>query len=257
MVIPTQQSAEVDPKVLEGLTDVQIAKLRCAYAAVDANIKDGLVLGIGSGSTIVFAVDRIAQRVKEENFKLKCVPTSFQAIQLIRKHGLELSDLSATPQIDVAIDGADELSPEMDCIKGGGGCLVQEKIVAFNAKKFVVIADGSKEAEHLGTKWLKGVPIEVIPMAYVPILEKLKEFGVKEAAVRMAKSKAGPCVTDNGNFIIDAHFGALEGDLAPAALEQKLRSVAGVVDCGLFVGMADEAFIARSDGSVWKYSKEQ
>eukprot|EP00055_Hartaetosiga_balthica_P010012 m.41289 g.41289 ORF g.41289 m.41289 type:complete len:256 (+) comp6992_c0_seq1:89-856(+) len=255
MVVPTKEDVEVDPSVIEGLTDVQVAKLRCAYAAVDANIKDGLVLGIGSGSTIVFAVERIAQRVKDENLKLKCVPTSFQAIQLIRKYGLDLSDLSATPKIDVAIDGADEMSPEMDCIKGGGGCLVQEKIVAYNANKFVVIADGSKEAELLGTKWLKGVPIEVVPMAYVAIIDKLNVMGAKEVNLRMAVSKAGPCVTDNGNFILDAHFGALEGDVSPSILEQKLCMIPGVVDCGLFVGMANEAFIARSDGSVWKYSK--
>ncbi|EGD73779.1 ribose-5-phosphate isomerase [Salpingoeca rosetta] len=241
---------------LAGKSAKDAGKLRAAYAAVDRHVKDKQVIGIGSGSTIVFAVDRLAERVREENLTVQCVPTSFQAIQLIRQHNLPLSDLSATPKIDVAIDGADEMTPDLACIKGGGGCLVQEKIVAYNSDTFVLIADGSKESDALGTKWTRGVPIEVIPMAYVPIQKQLEGMGAT-AKLRMATSKAGPCVTDNGNFIIDAHFGALQGDsLAPAALEKTLCMIPGVVDCGLFVGMAKEAFIGREDGTVMHYTRD-
>jgi ribose 5-phosphate isomerase A len=106
--------------------------------------------------------------------------------------------------IDVTIDGADEVDLQLNCIKGGGACQLQEKIVAFAAKKFVIIADYRKESSKLGEQWVQGVPIEVVPMAYVPLMNKLKEFG-GAPVLRMAKNKAGPVVTDNGNFVLDVN----------------------------------------------------
>ncbi|XP_043998871.1 ribose-5-phosphate isomerase isoform X3 [Gambusia affinis] len=166
------------------------AKKLAAYSAVDNNVQNNQVVGVGSGSTIVYAVDRLAERVRQEKLNIVCVPTSFQARQLILQHGLVLSDLERHPELDVAIDGADEVDAELTLIKGGGGCLTQEKIVAGNSKCFVVIADYRKDSRALGEQWKKGVPIEVIPMAYVPVSRVIaKRFG-GEVNLRMAVSKA-------------------------------------------------------------------
>lgn len=116
-----------------------------------------------------------------------CIPSSFQATQLILKHGLTLGDLSQYPVIDVAIDGADEVDVDLNCIKGGGGCQLQEKIVIANAKQFVIIADYRKDSRTLGTTWTKGVPVEVIPMAYVPVMNKMKTVRAGQPSLRMAQ----------------------------------------------------------------------
>eukprot|EP00054_Salpingoeca_dolichothecata_P028297 m.213734 g.213734 ORF g.213734 m.213734 type:complete len:192 (+) comp26177_c0_seq5:48-623(+) len=134
-------------------------------------------------------------------------------------------------------------------LKGGGGCHVQEKIIASNAKSFVVVADDRKISPLLGTNWNKGIPIEAIPANYVPLLKKLTDLGGKPV-LRMAKSKAGPVVSDNGNFIIDVDFGPLDGKNSPALMEQRLRMLTGVVDVGLFVGMASKAYFGHRDGSM-------
>ncbi|XP_065882396.1 ribose-5-phosphate isomerase-like isoform X2 [Dysidea avara] len=181
-------------------------KKAAAVAAVDELVKDKQALGIGSGSTIVYAVERLAEKVKTEGLTVKCVPTSFQARQLIINNGLILSDLEQTPQLDLAIDGADEVDPKLTLIKGGGGCQTQEKIVAANSKNFVVIADHSKGSDFLGQKWKQGVPIEVLPFAYKPVKLTIEEKRGGKADLRMAKSKAGPVVTDNGNLILDWRF---------------------------------------------------
>ncbi len=225
---------------------IEEAKKKAAYAAVDEFVEDNMVLGIGSGSTVVYAVDRIAERVKTEGLNLVCIPTSFQSTQLIVENNLVLSNLSMHPEIDVDIDGADEIDADLNLIKGGGGCLTQEKIIAANSKKMVVIADYRKDSVHLGEQWKKGVPIEVIPMAYVPIMRRIKELG-GTPSLRMAQAKAGPCVTDNANFIIDADFGVIEN---PAELDQKLRQIPGVVETGLFIGLGVKAFIGLEDGEI-------
>uniref|UniRef100_A0A1B8Y300 Ribose-5-phosphate isomerase n=1 Tax=Xenopus tropicalis TaxID=8364 RepID=A0A1B8Y300_XENTR len=182
------------------------AKRLAGWAAVDNHVKNNQALGIGSGSTIVHAVNRLAERVKQENLNVVCVPTSFQARQLILQNGLVLSDLDRHPELDVAIDGADEVDSELNLIKGGGGCLAQEKIVAGCAKSFIVIADYRKDSKNFGEQWKKGVPIEVIPMAYVPVIKALQSRFGGVAELRMAVSKAGPVVTDNGNFLLDWKF---------------------------------------------------
>jgi ribose 5-phosphate isomerase A len=207
---------------------VESAKKLAAYAAVDEFVRDNMVLGIGSGSTVVYAVERIAERVKAESLKLFCIPTSFQARQLIVENGLVLSDLDRHPHIHVAIDGADEVDANLNCIKGGGGCCTQEKIVAYNADQFVIIADYRKDSTELGQQWKKGVPIEVLPMAYVPVLKKLEKMGAKPK-LRMAIAKAGPVVTDNGGFIIDAYFGIIND---PKSLDTQLRNIVGVIETG-------------------------
>ncbi|XP_054653349.1 ribose-5-phosphate isomerase [Dunckerocampus dactyliophorus] len=223
------------------------AKKLAAYAAVDNHVQNNQVVGVGSGSTIVYAVDRLAERVRQEKLNIVCVPTSFQARQLILQHGLVLSDLDRHPELDVAIDGADEVDADLTLIKGGGGCLTQEKIVAGCAKHFIVIADYRKDSKALGQQWKKGVPIEVVPMAYVPVSRKIVQHFGGEANLRMAVSKAGPVVTDNSNFIVDWKF---EGAQKWKDINRAIKMIPGVVETGLFVGMAERAYFGMENGSV-------
>eukprot|EP01006_Ploeotia_vitrea_P016459 TRINITY_DN47137_c0_g1_i1.p1 TRINITY_DN47137_c0_g1~~TRINITY_DN47137_c0_g1_i1.p1 ORF type:complete len:264 (+),score=130.28 TRINITY_DN47137_c0_g1_i1:38-829(+) len=254
---------------------IEAAKKKAAYAAVDEFVKLGRtkVIGVGSGSTVVYVVERLAQvlhgKVKlasdgggEDESKAQsyakqvvCIPTSFQATQLIEQHDLTSGNLGRYPVIDVAFDGADEVDSQLALIKGGGGCQTQEKIVASNANIFVVVADYRKEADTLGTKWTKGVPIEVIPSAYVPIRNRIQKIkGAKSVTLRMAKAKAGPVVTDNGNLLLDADFGAIED---PRALHKELIDIPGVVETGLFIDMAHKAFFGQEDGTVTTRVKKQ
>eukprot|EP01134_Creolimax_fragrantissima_P006250 CFRG6250T1 len=230
------------------MTDLlEVSKKQAAYAAVDEFITaDTHYVGIGSGSTVVYAVDRLAEKVKTQNLTITCVPTSYQAKQLILHNGLNLGELETCPQLDVCIDGADEVDADLNLIKGGGGCLTLEKIVAYNSKLLVVIADYRKDSTVLGHEWRKGVPIEVVPCAHVPIANDIKRLG-GTPVLRMAKAKAGPLVTDNGMFIIDADFGDIQD---PAVLHNSLIVIPGVVETGLFCDMAKVAFFGQADGTI-------
>jgi len=225
---------------------IELGKKNAAIKAVDENIKKNMIVGIGSGSTIVYAVERLGVLNKEKNLNLKCIPSSFQSYQLIIQNNLDLVSLEQYPEIDVDIDGADEIDKDLNLIKGGGGCLVQEKIIASNSEKLIIIADFRKKSEKLGQNWKNGVPIEVIPMAYFPIMKKLKRLGGKPK-LRMAQSKSGPLITDNGNFIIDVHFGEINN---PSELNEKILNIPGIVDTGLFIQMACKAYIGTRDGKV-------
>lgn len=227
---------------------LETAKKLAAYRAVDEHVTNNFILGIGSGSTVVYAVQRLAERVRDENLKVICIPTSFQAKQLIIEHQLILSELDVNPVLDCVIDGADEVDKDMVLIKGGGGCLLQEKIVASCAKKMIVIADYTKDSKHLGDQYKKGIPIEVVPLAYVPISKKIEETFGGKIMLRMAKAKAGPCVTDNGNFILDWHFE--QNGQNWEEVNTKLLAIPGVVETGLFVKMAEKAYFGQADGSV-------
>lgn len=223
------------------------AKKVAAYKAVDTHVKDNFKIGIGSGSTIVFAVERLAQRIKNEHLKVVCVPTSFQARQLIIDNNLTLSDLEITPLLDLAIDGADEVDENMTLIKGGGGCLLQEKIVAAAAKEFVVIADEGKRSTNLGQSWKKGVPIEVVPMAYKHVMRTIADNIGGKPVLRQAKAKAGPVVTDNGNFILDWQF---EGNHDWASVNTAIKMIPGVVETGLFINMAQFVYFGTPQETV-------
>lgn len=164
------------------------------------------------------------------------------------KHGLPLSDLDRNSTLELCIDGADEVDERSNLIKGGGGCLLQEKIVASCAKRLYIVADASKDSKRLGEKWRKGVPIEVVPMARVPVQKKLLALGAKSAETRIGSGKAGPLVTDGGHFIIDADFGAIDD---PAALDRSIQQIVGVVETGLFIGMTTMLIFGKADGSVY------
>ena len=230
---------------------LEAAKKLAACRAVDDYVKKDMVLGIGSGSTIVYAVQRLSEVVKEQNLNVVCIPTSFQAKQLILANNLTLGELDTKPKLDLVIDGADECDKDMTLIKGGGGCLLQEKIVASCADKMVVIADYTKDSAKLGQTYKKGVPIEVVPMAYVPIKIKVEKAFGGECRLRMAVAKAGPCVTDNGNFILDWIFDG-EREFDWASVNQQIQMIPGVVETGLFVNMAKCAYFGLANGEVEK-----
>ena len=225
---------------------IELGKKTAAEKAVEENVKKNMILGIGSGSTVVYAVQKIAEMNKQNDLNLKCIPTSFQSYQLIVKNGLNLVTLDQYPEIDLDIDGADEIDKDLNLIKGGGGCLVQEKIIASNSKNLIIIADFRKNSNNLGENWKNGVPIEIIPLAYKPLMKNFEKLGGKPV-LRMAQAKAGPLITDNGNFIIDVDFGIIEN---PPELNEKILNIPGVVDTGFFIGMASKAYIGKEDGKV-------
>ena len=225
---------------------IEMGKKNAAIKAVEDNVKKSMILGIGSGSTIVYAIEYIGKLNREDPLNLKCIPSSFQSYQLIIENALELGTLEQYPDIDLDLDGADEVDKDLNLIKGGGGCLVQEKILASNSKKLIILVDFRKKSEKLGMNWKKGVPIEVIPMAYFPIMKKLENLGGKPI-LRMAQSKSGPLITDNGNFILDVDFGVIEN---PNELNDKLLHIPGIVDTGFFIGMTSSAYIGTEDGKV-------
>jgi len=239
---------------MEAVSGMEAGKKAAACAAVDEQVSTNQALGIGSGSTVVYAVERLAERVKKEGLDVVCVPTSFQSRQLLIQHGLVLSDLERHPVLDVVIDGADEVDANLNCIKGGGGCQTQEKIIASGAKKFIIIADNRKDSVRFGEQWCGGVPIEVIPLAYLPLTQRIEAELGGTAVLRMAKNKAGPVVTDNGNFILDWHF---EGDLSSrwSDVNVKLTLLPGVVETGLFINMVSKAYFGQPNGEVISRTK--
>ncbi|KAG6812700.1 ribose-5-phosphate isomerase rki1 [Tricholoma furcatifolium] len=257
------------------LNVIESSKRLAAYTAVDQHIKpEHTIIGIGSGkimtvlcvrlilnctpigSTVPYVVDRIVQQGPEVNKKRIFVPTGFQSKELILSAGLTLGDVDQIAAIDVTIDGADEVDKNLNCIKGGGACHLREKVVAEAASTFIVVADYRKNAESLGTNWAPGVPVEVVPFAYAKVLRDLKALGSPNAALRMAVKKAGPVVTDNGNFVIDAPF-SQQDFVDPAGADEfavqiltKIKLLTGVVEVGLFCNIVKAAYFGNADGSV-------
>jgi ribose 5-phosphate isomerase A len=231
---------------------VEQAKKAAAMLAVKETVKNNMVIGVGSGSTIIYAVRELASLVSKNGWQIVCIPTSYQAKGLIFDHKLPLGSLDQYPVLDVAIDGADEITSELNVIKGGGGCLVQEKIVGINAKNLIIIADWRKVSTHLGKNWTQGVPVEIIPEAQLPLILKFEKMGGK-AALRQGISKIGPLVTDNGNFILDVDFGKINN---PEKLSSQIKSLTGVIDSGLFINMVKKAYIGQKDGRVEIITKE-
>ncbi|KAF5095391.1 hypothetical protein D0Z00_003171 [Geotrichum galactomycetum] len=237
---------------------VEKAKQAAAYHAVDDHFPENArVVGIGSGSTVVYVVERIAQRDRESLANTVFVSTGYQSRQLIQAAGLNLGQIDAyqVGDLDIAFDGADEVDSQLNCIKGGGACLFQEKLVSVCARKFVLVADYRKKSDKLGVQWTQGVPIEVVPLAYNKVIRDLTAEGATSVALRLGgKAKAGPVVTDNGNFILDAVFPPLEPATAKE-LDTKIKLMVGVVETGIFVN-ADIAYFGESDGTFSVRSKE-
>ena len=208
-------------------------------------IRNGMALGLGTGSTTAYALEAIGRRVQDDGLDVRGVPTSFAAERLARRHGIPLTTLDDDPQLDLAIDGADEVDETMSLIKGRGGAHAREKVVAAQANRFVVVADPTKEVEQLGTK--QPLPVEVLPMATTPVSQALRDRGA-DPELRLADAKDGPVVSDQGLWIVDAYFP--DGIADPAALNQFLNARPGVLDHGLFLDIATDVLIGHPDGTT-------
>jgi ribose 5-phosphate isomerase A len=219
-------------------------KQAVAAAAVDA-IQDGMVLGLGSGSTAALMIQGLGAKLAAGELRdIVGVTTSFQGEVLAAELGIPLRSLNAVERIDLAIDGADEVDPAFQLIKGGGACHVQEKLVAARAERFIVVVDATKLVDRLNLGFL--LPVEVLPGAWRQVQARLASMG-GEAELRMATRKAGPVVTDQGNLVLDVRFG--EGIADPRALEQTINNIPGVLENGLFVDLADEVLVGEvTDG---------
>ncbi|KAJ7267448.1 ribose-5-phosphate isomerase [Mycena rebaudengoi] len=246
-----QPAKLVSPITAKDLSVIEKSKQLAAWTAVDQHIKpEHRVIGIGSGSTVPYVVERIVQLGAEANQGRVFIPTGFQSKELIVSSGLSLGDVDQYPTIDVTIDGADEVDAQLNCIKGGGACHLREKVLAEAANTFILVADYRKNVEFLGTNFRPGVPIEVVPFAYAKVLQNLHHIlGSPTASLRMAVKKAGPVVSDNGNFIIDAPFD-LEKMKAPYRIMAQIKMLTGVVEVGVFCNMAKAAYFGNEDGSV-------
>lgn len=237
------------------MTSLDEQKKLVARFAVDTlfnekKIFDGMKIGLGTGSTAMPAVHRIAELLSTGKLKnIYAVPTSFQTQLECEKLNIPIYSLNSkiiNGSLDLAIDGADEIDAQKNLIKGGGAALLLEKIVAYNSAKFVVIADERKKVENLGNAF--ALPIEIIPEARVSIIDKLQKMNMN-VLLREAVKKMGPVVTDNGNFILDIKFSSTSL-INPTQLEDELNKITGVVENGFFTKNKPRVFIAHTDGSI-------
>jgi ribose 5-phosphate isomerase A len=217
------------------------AKKAAAMAAV-THVENGFVIGLGSGTTIAYALQELGRRKQEEKLNIFGVPTSYQAVQLAIEHKIPLTTLDEHPCLDVTIDGADQVDAKLNMVKGMGGAMTREKIVAFASRLNVIVVDETKLTEKLGQN--QPVPVEVMPFAMSTVDVKLRELGGKPV-LREAERKLGPVVSDNGNFIFDVDFGPISD---PKKVSQALKAIPGVVETGLFVEMADVVYVGRREG---------
>ncbi len=218
---------------------IKVMKQEVGKAAAD-RVKSNSIVGLGTGSTTAYAIEYIGDRLsKGEITNIVGVPTSFQAEVLAKKYGIPLTTLDAIDHIDVAIDGADEVDPQKNLIKGGGAAHTREKVVDALANEFIVVVDGGKLTDKLGSTFL--LPVEVIPMAITPVMNALTKLGGKPE-LRMGIKKAGPVVTDQGNLVVDVKFDSIDN---PKELEKTINNIPGVLENGLFVGVADLVLVGE------------
>lgn len=228
-------------------------KVLAATTAVDTLIKEGKIfsgmkIGLGTGSTAMPAVKRLAERIADGTLKdVKAVVTSFQTQLACEGFGIPvytLNDKCIGGHLDLSIDGADEIDQKNNLIKGGGAAHLREKLVEYNSSFLAIVADSSKDVQSLGTKF--PLPVEVISDARVPVIKELEKLGAS-CVLREGVKKAGPVITDNGNMILDCTW---KEPVDPAEMEEKINKITGVVECGFFTKIHPVAFIAREDGSV-------
>ncbi|MDR0335227.1 MAG: ribose-5-phosphate isomerase RpiA [Methanomassiliicoccaceae archaeon] len=216
-------------------------KQMAAEKAVHDFVKDGMTVGLGTGTTAFYAIQAIG-KLAQMGFKLVCVATSVHTEKIAKECGLTVVDIDSVESIDVTIDGADEVDPEMQLIKGFGGALLREKIVASVSKTEVIIVDESKLVDKLGSKG--ALPVEVLQFGHMKTRKALEKQGCT-VTLRMHEGK--PFVTDGGNYIYDCRFGGIEN---PFFLETRLNVIPGVIDNGLFLNTANAVVIASADGTV-------
>ncbi|HEX6483643.1 MAG TPA: ribose-5-phosphate isomerase RpiA [Ktedonobacteraceae bacterium] len=204
-------------------------------------VQDGMVIGLGSGTTATHLIYALAERIANGLRIVGAVPTSQATELLARNLGIPLTDLDTYPELDLDIDGADEIDEQLNLIKGGGGALLREKIVAAASRRFVVIADNTKLVKQLGQK--TPLPVEVIPFALTPVSRRLEKL---VAEVRLREIGETTFRTDNGNLILDCFFAG--GIAVPDEIHRKMCNIVGVVETGLFLNMAEMAIIGGPDG---------
>jgi ribose 5-phosphate isomerase A len=221
-----ESKSNVDRKKLVGAAGAQL-------------VQDGMLAGIGTGSTMAFLIEELGRRVREDSLHVTTVPTSFQSRMLCMKLGIPVREMQDASYLDLAIDGADEVDPGLDLIKGGGASLTREKIVAAMAREFVVVVDESKLVARLGQSF--AVPVEALPSALGYVEKRILALG-GTSALRLGVAKDGPVVTDNGQFILDLRFPPAV-DLR--AVDHALHSTPGVVETGLFFSLAHKVLVAQ------------
>jgi ribose 5-phosphate isomerase A len=217
-------------------------------AAADALVRDGMKLGLGTGSTAIHAIRRVGELLAQGKLRrIYAFPTSFQASIECEKWGIPQYSLNA-PELggvlDLTIDGADEIDGKKRCVKGGGGALLVEKIAAYVSRSWCLVADGDKMVDHLGLSF--PVPLEVVPEARVPVAAALEKLGAA-VELRAALRKAGPVITEHGNLLLDLRF---SGPVDPVALEAEFNRIPGVVENGFFTRVTPVVYVGLSGGRV-------
>ncbi len=218
---------------------VKLMKQEVGLAAA-TRVQSGSIVGLGTGSTTAYTIQFLGDRLKSGELKdIVGIPTSFQAEVLAKQYGIPLTTLDAIDHIDIAIDGADEVDPQKNLIKGGGAAHTREKIVDYLANQFIVVVDSSKIVDRLGSSF--PVPVEVIPMAIAPVMRAIEKLGGKPE-LRMGVKKAGPVITDQGNMVVDVKFDNIDN---PADLEKTLNNIPGVLENGIFVDVTDLVLVGE------------
>lgn len=210
----------------------QAASKRNAGYRAAGEVEDGMVVGLGTGSTVFFAMERLAERIEREGLAIDGVPTSYQAAIRARRYGIPLTSLDEHPELDIAIDGADQVDPALRLVKGRGAALLREKCVCDAARKIFIVVDPTKMVDTLNAP----VPVEVLPFALTPVSRRLASLGA-DPVLREGVKKDGPVVTDNGNFILDCDFKTITD---PGRLEAEIASIPGALECGLFSAYAEK-----------------
>ena len=234
--------------MLERNTSTDAPEKRVAGIAAAKLVSSGMVIGLGTGSTVAYTIIELGRRVREEGLEILGVVTSYQSETLAIEAGISLTTLAQHPELDLAIDGADQIAiygtghsdAKLYAIKGGGAAHTREKVVSVSAKHFLVVADESKLSKQLD----KPVPVEVLPFAKALVITKLREIG-GVPKLRLASRKDGPVITDNGNFVLDVDFGVISN---PEVLALKISAIPGVVEHGIFFNV-DDVYVGKKEGS--------
>jgi ribose 5-phosphate isomerase A len=203
-------------------------------------IKDGMIVGLGTGSTVEYTIRKLGKLVSE-GLNIKGIPTSIHTMRIAKEENIPLTNLEENPEIDVTIDGADEVDSNLNLIKGGGGALTREKIIAFNSKKVIIVIDDSKIVKALGIDF--DLPVEVVKFGWTSVKKVLEDFGCTVKLREIMNNE--PFITDNGNYILDCEFERIED---PQTMEVEINNIPGVVENGLFVGLVDEVIVGSTQG---------
>jgi ribose 5-phosphate isomerase A len=232
-------------------TSSDAAKRNAGYAATE-NVKDGMIVGLGSGTTAAYAIIALGERIKHQNLRILGIPSSYQAFHLAVQNGITITTLEEHPIIDVNIDGADQIDPQLNLIKGMGAALAREKIVASASKQNVIIADEKKYVQTLGEN-NHPIPIEVLPFAISLVQRRIQALN-GSPLLRETKGKLGPVISDNGNAIMDATFGTIKD---PQLLAMNLKMIPGVVETVLFIALADNVYLGTASTVKKHYPKRE